>query len=298
MIGISFSNKVSTYLFRGISIALLLIFFGSVCFGQTHPTIETVHLKNGESFTGVITEIIVDDSLRMITYGGIWQVLSMKEITNIIREDSPLSDSIKISLGLLIPTRKKERPRYYWVREKGYFFQWHYLLEYAQFGLHFIHGYKFGQFAYAGIGFGIESVDLPTSFWPRNRNNERHRIAGGYVPIFVHYSADLLKKRTTPFYSAELGYVFGIGNVIAPDLVGNYPPSSNPSGLYATTAFGIRFNTSRRFHTNLGLHLSIKNLNLTFRELHPNPDTGLYSLEYNTRRITSLFFGITLIQGI
>ncbi len=296
--GFSFTDKRPFGLFCRVYCTFILSLFVLFSVAQTAPLIETVHLKDGRTLIGLLTEIVVNEHLMIITQDGQEITMDLNDVRRISRGEGTISDSIKIHLGLLTPKEKREKPRWYYHRQKGYFFQWHLQVAQLQFGLHIVQGYKFGQFSYLGIGFGIDNVAKPATFWPKYHRDERDRTQGSYVPLFVHYSADLLNKRTTPFYLAEFGYVFSIGNGPATDKNGFQVSPTNSGGLYASTGFGVRFNTSRRFHTNVGLHLSLKNLNIIFRELHHDQDTGLYRLEYNNRSTVSLFFGITLIQGI
>jgi len=285
--------------FRKTLLFVLLLLLPPLAIAQNIDVLETVHLNDGAFYIGVITEMVMNDSLEIITLGGEEMRISLSDVKEITREKGKITDAIKEKLGFGPRVKAKRIPRGFKLRPKGYYLQWQHLVQVAQYGFRVVQGYKFAQFHSLGVGVGIERSGGTTAFFPKRYFDKRFLTIGTHLPLFIHYERDFLNKRTTPFYAAELGYSFRFPNRRSNSELRDFEVNgAKLGGLYASMAFGVRFNTSRRYHTNLALHLNLKSLDLIFRELYQNDDTGLWYLEYNSRSTFSLFFGLTIIQGI
>lgn len=113
----------------------------------------------------------------------------------------PANDILRVTKEDKIYLTRKSKPAFHY-RERGYFFQFQTALEILKFGPRLINGYKFGRFCSIGIGSGIEITETVSS----NPNT----VGGGFIPIYLYYSGDILRKQLTPYYTVELGYAMQI----------------------------------------------------------------------------------------
>jgi hypothetical protein len=139
--------------------------------------------------------------------------------------------------------------------KRGYFFEGQVLDEMGQGGIRLINGYKFGQFGYLGIGIGADLVGFaPIGHYDFGGHNLHY--AGTYLPIFLHYSGDILRRRITPFYTVEGGYAtrFGGGttngnHIMPPYNTGNF--NNHQGGMMGGVGFGVKFYCRHRVNFNI-----------------------------------------------
>lgn len=91
-------------------------------------------------------------------------------------------------------------------------------------GVKTVHGWRFSNYLFTGAGGGVE------------RNFAYKQT---FVPVFLQLQSELLKRKITPFISAEVGYSFLIQEKKEQYL--SY--SKSKGGVYFSAAFGARIYT-------------------------------------------------------
>lgn len=274
----------------GLFVGLLLLSLRG--FGQELDTLYRVHLKNGRIYTGVITENVVDDHLVMVTLKNIL-TFGYDSIARVEKTGSRPPLSLRNKLNELYPTPEPP-PRPIVFRNRGYFGQIQYSVGFAYLGITTVHGYRFNQYLHTGLGVGFEGVLVPVSFNPKRFKDKSLNAEGLHAQGFVQVGGDVLQKRITPFYYIEMGYAY-----VSPEESHLDPVTRkiSPHGFFLGQAFGVRVNTHRRYHTKVGLKLTCRGRQMTFRELKFDSESNLYYLEFNKIITSSWFLGLTIIQG-
>lgn len=277
--------KKSTYLFA----VLILCVFSFLSASAQDDREDVVYLKNGNIYRGVIVEQVPGQTLKVETLGGNVFTVQISDITKITKEHKVLPDNAvatpPAAPGGGQPELNDRGPRYFHhnnfyryyrsdsmgahkgrefhYRKKGYFFEAQLLAEMGQGGIRIINGYKFSQFGYLGIGIGADLV----GFAPIGRYNfggRNYPYAGTYLPVFLHYSGDILRRRITPFYSVDMGYAVRFngghgGNYPYPAYYPNYR-EERQSGAMGGVGFGVKFFSKRRVNFNLSLNADFQNV--------------------------------------
>ncbi len=274
----------------------ILCIFSSFTLSAQDDREDVVYLKNGNIYRGVIIEQVPGQTLKVETLGGNVFTVQISDITKITKEKKVVPDNDPAMnpdadhAGMRGPEgRQPERndhgpryfhhnnfhryyrfdstdkkgPREFHYRKKGYFFEAQLLAEMGQGGLRIINGYKFSQFGYLGIGVGVDLI----GFAPVGRYNfggNGYPYAGTYLPVFLHYSGDILRKRITPFYSVDMGYAVrfnsGRGPVAYPAYYPYYYNDYHQSGAMGGVGFGVKFFSKRRVNFNLSLNADFQNV--------------------------------------
>lgn len=280
----------------------LLVFF---CFlasakAQNPEQLFRVHIKDSTFYTGIITERVEEDYLMLVTLGGNETRIEFKNIIRVEEiEDTPTSD---IYIYLATKAREKARAlreakRQSFVngsRSKGYFALIQYCTGYAHWAVTTVHGYKVNQYSHLGLGAGIDGVLQPLAFGPSRFGKKYKNAEGMHFPVFAFIGGDLLTTRATPYYTLETGYAYVIPRESQIDLETR---NISPHGFSVATSFGVKFNTHRKYHTNVGLKLTYRAREMTFRELILDTESNLYRLEFNKIMTSSWFLGLTVVQG-
>jgi hypothetical protein len=162
---------------------------------------------------------------------------------------------------------RREPPKEFEYKRKGYFLHAQVEIGTVEFGLRVINGYKFGQFGYLGIGVGIDGIIIDLT-----GNSD---YSGAYIPIFLHYSGDILKKQITPYYSVEAGYGFRPNPDINPasGLIGNSDIVGGHGGLMGDVGFGVKFYSRRKVYLSLSGHV---NFQQSFTTIDNSYNSGYY----------------------
>jgi hypothetical protein len=208
---------------------------------------DVIYTKNGSTYRGSITEQIPGVSYKIEIAGGSVIVLSATDVTKVAREPKFVTESTYIY-------RRGKPIRTFQYHQKGYFFQAQLEAEIPEAGFRLVNGYKFNQFAYLGLGLGVDGVisDL-------HGNSD---YAGAYLPIYIYYGGDILHQQITPFYTVEAGYTW------RPDILvndnydyysgGGSVPIGGHGGFMAGAGFGVRFYSRRRVHFDISAHVDYK----------------------------------------
>ncbi|MCF8257778.1 MAG: hypothetical protein K9J06_09500 [Flavobacteriales bacterium] len=228
---------------------------------------DVVYLNNGSVLRGIIIEQVPNKSLKVQIAGGSIFHVEIGDVTRIAKEPT-----------VVVPEVLRERPRDkstaaaprdtvqrapYEPKRRGYFFQAQILLEIVQGGAHIINGYRFGRFGHLGLGIGLDlSGPSPANGFSDQVNGGNYAATGTYLPIFLHYSGEILKKRVTPFYAVEVGYAAALWSSGMNDY-GNGPTDLRGGAMWGL-GIGVRFKTKKRLNFSLLLNVNAKNV--SYRE--------------------------------
>lgn len=177
----------------------------------TDEVVEAVYLKNGSIIRGMIIEQVPNVSLKIKTADGSVFAYPMSEVVKITKEQ--VQDS-----------------RQPWNNEKYRgFADLGYAVGVGDFETNRIelsasYGYQFNPHIFLGLGAALDyyaDADISS------------------IPMFVHFRANLLKTRITPFGDIKLGYTAG-----------------EITGLYMTMGLGARFALTKKWALNLRLEYS------------------------------------------
>ena len=201
------------------------IFFISVigAFAQSYD--DVVYLTNGSVIHGVITEIVVNETLKIQTRDGNIFVFNLTDVQKITKESKEAQNAEDETV------EEKTHKRTNFNKPRGIFG----LLEVkfptvfcgaGEFGVDYIAGYRVcPQFA-AGVGVGMGT------FLFKNYQTQ----------FFVHLRSDILNKRVSPYVAFNMGYnydAFGI------DLTTYNNTVYNLSGMLLTPQVGVSFNVDK-----------------------------------------------------
>ena len=220
---------------------------------------DVIYMKNGSVYRGTIIEQIPAVSYKIEIAGGSVIVIKADDVTKITKEDKFVDGPVY---------RVRPRPVYeFHYRPRTWYIQAQALAEAPEVGFRLMGGYKFNQFGILALGTGIDLV-----FCDLHGNTN---YAGGYVPVYVYYSGEILRKHITPFYSVEAGYAFmpsgadanGVG------LSYNYAVIGGHGGPMGGAGFGVRFYSRRRVHWELSAHIDFKMATVHYENQTYNQNT-------------------------
>ncbi len=220
--------------------------------------LDVIYLKNGSIYKGKITEYNPGQNYVIRTTDGVMVRIYISNIDHITTGDTPATEQIRRpeetsptpSARSYDPSERRPSRRSFVYRDKGYFFQGHLMVGGFEAGLHFVNGYKFNRWAYLGLGVGFDAVLFAI---PGNVD-----YMGFHFPVFLYYSGDILKRRITPFYAAEIGYAFHSGKNGLP-VFGNSNNAHDLGGIMGGFGLGVRFFTRGKAYINLSFNLDVKN---------------------------------------
>ena len=236
---------------------------------------DVLYLKNGNVYRGIIIEQIPAVSMKIQTIGGNVYNVAIADVAKITKENKIMPEGAGAGpdgpgrydhfehhdFGHMGPGQFFHRDRFYGMdsfhrqsfhyRNKGYFFQGQILFQYVQGGLHIINGYKFGPRGYLGVGIGFDMV-----YRSINRGRD---LSGTYLPLFLQYSGDILKKRITPFYSIEAGYALAYDKGRGFDNF-NGSGSEMRGGMIGGVGFGVKFFGHNRANLSISMNMDAKNV--------------------------------------
>jgi hypothetical protein len=244
---------------------------------------EVVYLKNGNVYRGLIIEQIPNESLKIQSRDGNIFSVPMVDLLKITKEKkfnpappkpvptTPSYNNAAPSNGYGEMSKKScdttTCKKSFYQKKKGYFFEAQILVEALQGGARIVNGYKFGRLGYLGVGVGVDIVpDFPFgNFGDRGGrggmfgNNRNTLDAGIYLPLYLRYSGDILKKKITPFYAIEAGYAAHLGGNNTPfNGGGGFNSERSFGGPMGGVALGVKFNTKHRVNFSLSMNADFK----------------------------------------
>jgi hypothetical protein len=274
------------------SIALMLMVSTQVLYAQRTDRQDCIIMKDSTQYHGKIVEFDLFDYVSMRRDNGKWIRVSMTDVARIIRQEVKLPRESQ-AIDTFIQSKKFAPIRYnaYEPEPKGYFFQLRFNMEYAQFGIHAVNGYRFSNWHQLGFGVGYDNSVTSVSFIPSRHNGRQHQIGGMYVPLYLHYGGDKFIQNTILFYHAELGYAFNPLHY-----TNNWSSPLGLGGVHAATVIGVGFRTHKIYNFRIGFRVSIRPTEFRFREYTMDVDKGILQLNDTERTVTSLFLGISFIH--
>jgi len=260
------------------TIATILFLFISVIAYAQGRSEDVLYLKDGSIYRGTIIEEIPGVSYKIEMVGGNVVFVQAKSVTKVERGKpvNAADDTRPASTSRGRPVKVKNP--YYFYQDKGFYFQTQANVG-VLMGLRLAAGYKFNRYASLGLGTGIE-LNLKVSTLVLDPSFDGHGggTAAGYVPIFLHFTGDVIKGKVVPFYSAEVGYTFCITPSIQSGgeiyYYNNGPPSTaynyhNPGGVFGGVGFGAKFYTAHRLNVMISLNCNYEYLPYTYTQNYP-----------------------------
>lgn len=270
--------------------SLFIIFFLIAIHLQGQENLEdVVYLKNGNIYRGLIIEQIPAESIKIRTIGGNVFTVMIADIQKLTKEEkleintpapsidaAPKYRSNQMFVDTSATYNKKK-----WERKRGYLLQANFILDFLQFGVRIVNGYKINRYAQIGLGLGIDGVVAsPQSLI----DDDFGDYAGQYFPVYLYFGGEVLKRRVTPYYAVELGYAFAAQNSIPPFIFGNEDVRGGPM---ASIGFGGRVNVRKHLNLTFLFNINMKNLEYSFQYF--DSQTQQY-IEYK-KRATYFFPG-------
>lgn len=261
-------------------ITVFLLMFCTSAFAQEAME-DVLYLKNGNIYRGLIVEQVPGETMKIQSEGGNVFTVQISEIQKITKEKKwqstttdakPISPAPVVNYSSVQPTPKRSKYDSTFVphfkKKRSYFFLAEVRAGLGNGGVRVVNGYKFGRFGFLGVGVGIDGASFGGGDMPGGvLGNSSGFSDGVYLPIYIRYSGDILKKKITPFYYAEMGYG------VRPPAFFSDNQNRSFGGPMGALGFGCKFNTYRRINFSL-------NLNVNWRS---NFYKGTYySYDYNT----------------
>lgn len=295
---------VAAFLFAGM--------FCSVSLSAQDDREDVVYLKDGSIYRGVIVEQVPGVSIKVETIGGNVFNVVIGDIIKITKEKkvAPAPPAPRESYGYDHGGYDHGGERYFHhyhhymsdsgraefhPRRRGYFNTVQLLIENLEGGGRLVNGYKFGRLGYLGIGIGADFI-----FKDMHGNSD---YSGVYLPLYLHYGGDILKKRITPFYSIEAGYAIRMkpnGNDFFPaDAFGNNNSNitDRKGGMMGGVGFGVKFNSRHhRAFFSISAHADFQQAENKYVEYLQGP-TGIYYQSSYKTHTTLMIPGIRLGLG-
>lgn len=278
---------------RNLTVLLGFMVCATALFAQHTERFDRIIMKDGGEYQGTITEFDLFGSTSMRLDDGRLIRVDMTDVERIVRkEEAVLKKSGNIDKVTAERIFYQEKYIPYERQPKGYFFQLQLTLEYAQFGFHFVNGYRISSWHQLGLGFGFDNTLTSVTFIPSHHNTRQNQIAGIYFPLFLQYGGDIPMGKNYFFYNLELGYAFNLTHYEK-----NKSSPLGLGGLHAATVVGIKFRSKNRYSFDLGFRMGFRPNEIMFREYTFDPDNGLLQLHDTQKTVTSLFLGVSIIHS-
>ena len=243
-------------------ITALVFFFTTTTATAQNNMEDVLYLKNGNVYRGVLIEQVPNQSYKIQIAGGSIFTVTVAEVEKITKEQSLPSASTTATSSedryadfqpFMHSYRDTSKAPYY-LKKRRFFTQLEFRPGVNNVGLRLVHGYKFGRFGFVGIGIGLDAV----SFSNRLSNgsgifNNTDPNNGIYLPLYIHYSGEILRKRITPYYYIEAGYA-GHPNNPFTESNGN----KSYGGPIAAAGFGVKFYSKGRASFALNLNANFR----------------------------------------
>ncbi|MBS1596134.1 MAG: hypothetical protein JST90_17615 [Bacteroidetes bacterium] len=248
----------------------------TVAQGKRWKIDDILLLKNGNSYTGKIVQIIPDSLYKIELLGGSIIAIPSADVANLYKDKSSHPrrqyqfDTTDGGYSLYTPYS-----HFYRYKPKGYFMQVH-LHTVVEYGIDVINGYKFNRYASLGLGIGIHAYILPFPLTQAVAG-----CAGGYVPVYLHLGGDVLQSRITPYYSFSAGYGIALRafyqyNYTYDGSYGHF--TTLRGGATGALGFGVKF-YDRYVYPSIGAHLTFQQASYHSDDFQQD-DNGVVSHTY------------------
>ncbi|HLP52452.1 MAG TPA: hypothetical protein VK154_16305 [Chitinophagales bacterium] len=272
-------------------ITTLAILFATVAFAQYNME-DVIYLKNGSVYRGMIIEQVPNVSYKIQIRGGSIFSVTVAEVEKITKEQRYQNPQqaeghgdmfMHPHFGYAKGDSARHTPSY--LRKRRFFKELEFRPGINQISLRLVHGFKFGRFGYVGLGIGADAVSFSNRISDgKNIFNNSTPNNGLYIPIYIKYSGEILKKRVTPYYFIEAGYAAHPNN----PFVGS---NGNKSwgGPTAAAGFGCRFYSKGR--ASFAINANANWRSNRYRTTYSSTDVFGNPYTYTQRGMTSKVFG-------
>ena len=272
----------------------LVATFSSLSVSAQDDREDVVYLKNGSIYRGIIVEQVPGESINIETIGGNVFHVVIGDIVKITKEKKVLPATPAPAPA---PQETYGRDRFYshyhhamcdssgkrefHFRKRGYFNTVQVLFDNLEGGVRMVNGYKFGRLGYLGIGIGAD-------FLFKDMHGHAD-YSGVYLPLYLHYGGDILKRRITPFYSIEAGYAMRLNPNNNNDFMGSgniFTTNSNitsvKGGLMGGVGFGVKLYSRHKIFISLSAHANFKQAENTYAAYTYDPSGNYHTTSYKT----------------
>jgi len=184
----------------------------------------------------------------------------------------------------LTKVHKKRQDKIPYYDRKGFVFSSDlFLPEPASF--EFNTGYHFKHYASLTLGTGVQ---LHYFYFP---------LSNLFVPLYLRWSSEILKKRFTLLASLDMGYVFSISGTLSNDQSHTSSETEivNTGGYYGSVSLGNKFYTKSKWSFVVCFQYQFKLLDITKTEHQAFPN----SFSSTTRELRPIHtFGVSFRWGI
>jgi len=257
-------------------------------------TEDVIYLKNGSVYRGTIIEQVPNVSYKIQIAGGSIFTVTVAEIEKITKEEKydkteKNYDGYGMGMGMHhFPFHKgdstaKRTP--YYARKRRFYTELEFRPGLNNVSLRLTHGFKFGRFGFIGLGIGADAVSFSRGFSTGKGIFDNTNADNGlYLPLYLKYQGEILKKRITPYYYVEAGYAAHPNNPFTGS-------NGNKSwgGPTAAAGFGVRFYSRNRasvaLNANVTWRTNRSRSTFTSTDVFGNPYT------YTTNNFNSRLFG-------
>lgn len=154
-------------------------------------------------------------------------------------------------------------------------------------------GYRFSPWAQLRGGFLCDLTLTSVTFMPTRHNGRQMKQSGVYFPVFAQFGGHRPGRMITPFYDLEVGYAFRAHYFTSePDF---HPVGTG--GYHVAATVGARFIQHLRYNFSIGLRVSLRGMDITFREFGHDYDKGLLTIEDHVRTVSALYIGLGMIHS-
>ena len=237
------------------------LFLAAGAFAQNNME-DVMYLKNGNIYRGMIVEQVPGVNYKIQITGGSILAVTVPEVEKITKEQryhtaaavAPKLEEYDQMMPFFMQHHRDTSRAPFYLRKRGVFREIEFRPGMNNASLRLVHGYKFGRFGFVGIGIGLDAVSFSNRlsngsgiFDNTNANN------GLYLPLYLHYSGEILRKRITPYYYLEAGYAAHPNNPFT-DNHGN----KSYGGPIAAAGFGVKFCSKNRASFALNLNVNFR----------------------------------------
>ncbi len=242
-------------------IVAVLFFTATGAFAQNNME-DVMYLKNGNVYRGMIIEQVPGVSYKIQIAGGSVFTVTVPEVEKITKEQSlnqrpaPNNnqyDGYGMGPGFMFHHRDTSTVPFY-LRKHRMFRTVEFRPGAYDVGLRLTHGFKFGRFGFVGMGIGFDAVSFNNKVFDTKNLFDNTTVNNGlYIPLYIHYSGEILKKRITPYYFLEAGYGFHPNNPFK-----NSNGNKSWGGPTAAAGFGVKFYSKGRASLALNLNANFR----------------------------------------
>jgi len=229
---------------------------------------DAIYLKDGGIYRGMIIETVPNESYRIRSRDGNVYAVRVDEVEKITKEEVENHRSGPHCPWMPPHPLWRNDTMIHVPKDRGYFNEVQILFENLQGGVRMVNGYKFNQYAYLGIGIGIDRV-FSSPFNPKINGLKRKALAGIYLPLYLYHSGDGPSRGMfTPFYTVEAGYAMAYKGVWKQDDT-NVDAYGNrlKGGMMAGLGLGFKIRPKhRRAHLSILFNINYKQVDYRYEE--------------------------------